>query len=120
MRMADQNPEQFFKEAFPTEIPKAEEYIARLEDLVRWLALPYAGRTPIFARTDPTTGYPMQASIRLAETWSAVVGDTEPAAPGVWAQCQGCGSWYVDSTQEAPADTDGPGRPFAYVSPHAR
>lgn len=116
MRMADQDPEQFFKEAFPTEIPKAEEYITRLEDLVRWLALPYAGRTPIFARVDPNTGYPMPANIRLADTWAAVMGEGDPPVPGVWSQCQGCGSWYVDSTQEPPANQPGIGRVFAYVA----
>lgn len=63
----------------------------RLENLVRWLALPYAGK-PVFAAENPFTGEPMQASLELEMTWCELFGDMD-TPEGRWVQCQTCGHW---------------------------
>lgn len=68
--------------------------IEELEALVRWLAMAYNGRTPIFAQED-RKGFPLRAGITNARTWRSVMGDTEPAAQGAWVHCEHCGSNYV-------------------------
>lgn len=69
-----------------------------LEALVRWLALPYTNRPPIFALKD-WKGNPLRSNEELKETWEAVIGPLDAEAPGSWRQCPTCES-FVPVTEE--------------------
>ena len=111
-----------------------EERIGDLEALVRWLALPYGNRRPIFTTVDQH-GQPLTDNIRLQRAWNLTfTGDPgqppegeEPPAPGGWTRCggfdpldnyralnepvrHGCGTWLVDSnaTGLSPLPEPGP------------
>jgi hypothetical protein len=76
---------------------EGQDRIEDLTNLIRWLAIPYNGRTPIFAREDLYSGEPLMANIALEHTWRTVMGTTEAQAPGRWVRCPTCASMYVDS-----------------------
>ena len=73
-----------------------ERQVADLEQLVRWLALPYAGRTPIFGQVDDY-GNVLAEGVTNTLTWRRVIGDTDPAAQGAWVKCSTCGQWHVQT-----------------------
>jgi endogenous inhibitor of DNA gyrase (YacG/DUF329 family) len=71
-----------------------EEAYDDLIDLVEWLALPYAGKSPIFALTD-WQGNPLPANERLAATWEYVTGRTALPSDDTWVLCPTCGGQTV-------------------------
>ncbi len=70
--------------------------IEALEDLVRWLALPYGENTPLFA-TATWDGQPLETGKRMAELYAEVVGGrSEPPRVGVaWTRCPTCDSFQT-------------------------
>jgi hypothetical protein len=70
--------------------------IVGLEDLVRWLALPYGENRPLFALAD-WEGKPLDDGKRLEATYLSVVGEkSEPARVGVaWTRCEMCGTFQT-------------------------
>ena len=79
-----------------TVIEDLTRYVIDLEDLVRWLARPYGywapdpgGADPVFVQQDPIwmfhdplTNQPLEANVRLANTWSYVMHrDLTPEVP---------------------------------------
>ena len=69
-----------------------------LEDLVRWLAVTYAG-DPVFICDDepPVRGANPEVRRRLKATWDAVIGHKGPPVSGTWIQCVTCAGigWLV-------------------------
>ena len=51
-------------------------YVVDLEDLVRWLAIPYGPNDPIWPRED-AYGNALEANARLDATWRRVVRDPD-------------------------------------------
>ena len=78
----------------PTQMPSPR--IRDLEDLVRWLALPYGENRPLFATAD-WQGKPLDDGKRLEETYLSVVGEkSEPARVGMaWTRCEMCGTFQT-------------------------
>ena len=73
-------------------MPSYDDVVA----LVKWLAKPYAGRSPIFALTD-WQGNPLPANENLAATWEAVMHREVTPADDVWVLCPTCGGQTVRS-----------------------
>lgn len=66
------------------------------EDLIRWLALPLEGRTPIFEGVD-ASGVPTPRD-DMAALFREIMGEpTDPPMPGRWEQCPCCLNWSVNS-----------------------
>jgi hypothetical protein len=76
---------------------EGQDRIEDLTNLIRWLALPYNGREPIFAREDLYSGEPLMSNVSLEHTWRSVFGQLDRPAPGRWVRCKTCSSMYVDS-----------------------
>lgn len=70
--------------------PAYEDLVA----LVEWLAMPYAGRSPIFGLTD-WRGDPLPGNERLAATWEYVMGAAPEPSADVWVLCPTCGGHTV-------------------------
>jgi|ERR1039458_5109009 hypothetical protein len=77
------------------DLDDAAEYTLALEELIRWLALPYAGNEPIFAHSN-WDGSPIESGARLRKTFRHVVGPG-PETLGAWARCTTCGIYSVRS-----------------------
>jgi hypothetical protein len=87
--------------ALAKEISDAQQKrIWDLEDLVRWLSLPYGENRPLFALAD-WEGKPLDDGKRLEETYLSVVGErSEPPRVGVaWTRCPTC-----DTLQTVPVE----------------
>ena len=72
----------------------AQDRVKALEDLVRWLALPYGDNSPQFA-TATWEGAPLEDGKRLAAVYASVVGETRPPVPTAWTQCPTCSMWQT-------------------------
>ena len=70
-------------------------YTAELEQLVKWLALPYGDNSPIFATALPD-GRLLETGVRMRAVYRAVVGDKQWTA-GTWVTCDCCGQMYVNT-----------------------
>jgi hypothetical protein len=68
--------------------------IRDLEDLVRWLAIPYGDNSPQFAVAD-WTGAPLDDGKRLSALYQEVVGETRPPVHTAWTQCPTCSMWQT-------------------------
>jgi hypothetical protein len=82
----------------------AEDRIFALEDLVRWLSMPFGvgqphGTRPIFAREDPMYASGQDAGEAMARLWAEVTGvdDSVPTPAGYWYKCPECKMWQVQS-----------------------
>jgi hypothetical protein len=74
----------------------AQDFL-ELEELIRWLALPFAGSEPIFALSN-WDGTPIDSGERLRRTWHRVVGNgTLVNESGTWVRCNTCGTYSVHS-----------------------
>jgi hypothetical protein len=74
----------------------AQDFL-ELEELIRWLALPYGDNEPIFAYSN-WDGTPIDSGARLRAVWHRVVGDTSKLNEhGTWVRCPHCGSYQVHS-----------------------
>ncbi len=79
------------------DLPRTAQDFLELEELVRWLALPYNGAEPIFAHAN-WDGTPIESGERLRRVWRRVVGDTsEISHLGTWVRCPSCGMYQVHS-----------------------
>ena len=79
-----------------TEMDEAAVKIIELEELIRWLALPYNGAEPIFAHSN-WDGTPIDSGARLTRTWRRVVGPGTVGLGGTWVRCPHCGVFSVHS-----------------------
>ena len=82
-------------EGFHAQLDEAAEYTLALEELVRWLAIPYNGAEPIFAKGN-WDGTVISSGARMEKTWRHVVGPG-PSTPGAFARCPECGVYSVHS-----------------------
>ncbi len=74
----------------------AQDYL-ELEELIRWLALPFAGAEPIFAFSN-WDGTPIDSGERLRRVWHRVIGTgTIANESGTWVRCNTCGAYSVHS-----------------------
>jgi hypothetical protein len=76
-------------------LDEATAKIIELEELVRWLAIPYNGAEPIFAKGN-WDGTVIESGARMEKTWRHVVGPG-PSTPGAFARCPECGVYSVQS-----------------------
>jgi hypothetical protein len=77
------------------QLDQAAEKIIELEELIRWLAIPYNGAEPIFAKGN-WDGTVIESGTRMEKTWRHVVGPG-PSTPGAFARCPECGVYSVQS-----------------------
>ena len=77
-------------------LDEAAAKIIDLEELIRWLALPYNGAEPIFAHSN-WDGTPIDSGERLTRTWRRVVGPGTVGLGGTWVRCPHCGVYSVHS-----------------------
>jgi hypothetical protein len=78
------------------EMDEVAAKIIELEELIRWLALPYNGAEPIFAHSN-WDGTPIDSGARLTRTWRRVVGPGTVGLGGTWVRCPHCGVYSVHS-----------------------
>lgn len=71
-----------------------------LQDLIRWLALPYGDNSPIFATSLPD-GTPLETGREMQAMYREIVGEKN-GTTGTWFQCPECSTWQVRSI---PADS---------------
>lgn len=77
--------------------------IAVLEELARWLSLPYGDNEPVFSGADgqrTLDGIPAGNAAQLHTLWHQVVGREHTDGPrqdSRWDQCDHCGHWSVRS-----------------------
>ena len=76
------------------EFVRMNQRMIDLEDVVKWLALPYGDNSPQFA-TATWEGAPLEDGRRLAAVYESVVGETRPPVPTAWTQCPTCGMWQT-------------------------
>lgn len=62
--------------------------------LIRWLALPYGKRSPIFALED-WQGNPLPANRRIATAWHSIMGVQPERSDNAWVICPICGGATV-------------------------
>jgi hypothetical protein len=82
---------------------------ATLEDLIRWLALPYQDGEPIFSAAALTSdlmpvGREIEFGDSMRDLYREVVGTSGDPVPGIWRECPCCGRWSVDNSQSSPQD----------------
>jgi hypothetical protein len=82
---------------------------ATLEDLIRWLALPYQDGEPIFSAAALTDGLmpvgrEIEMGTSLRELYREVVGTSGDPVQGQWRECPCCGRWSVDNSVSHPQD----------------
>jgi ribosome-associated protein YbcJ (S4-like RNA binding protein) len=83
------------EQRWSADLDEAAEKIIELEELIRWLAIPYNGAEPIFAKGN-WDGTVIESGARMEKTWRRVVGPG-PSTPGAFARCPGCGVYSVQS-----------------------
>lgn len=95
-------------------IAQMADNLAARDELIRWLALPYAG-DPVFSTAEDvlTPGHDPTHKRRLEATWREVVGARQgwggtPGAPGYWWQCNQCGQWSIHNTEVDDGRADEP------------
>jgi hypothetical protein len=81
---------------------------ARLEALVRWLALPYGDNVPVFATQLPD-GRTLATGVMLRDLYTSLMGPSTPTS-GTWQQCPTCQRWDIHSAL-LPAAEGGIGGP---------
>jgi hypothetical protein len=83
--------------ASPSELRHIEviRYAVELEELVKWLALPYGENQPIFATSLPD-GRILETGVKMMALYRHVVGSKQWVR-GTWVQCQHCSQMYVKS-----------------------
>lgn len=75
-----------------------------LQDLIRWLALPYGDNAPIFATSLPD-GTPLETGREMEALYREVVGEKTGTA-GSWFQCPECGMMQVRSVVLASSNSN--------------
>lgn len=66
--------------------------LARLTDLLRWLAAKWGDNNPLFPDRDPSSGQPLPGNVELSRTWYRVI------RGGVrCGSCEGSGHFYWDT-----------------------